>query len=160
MKSWPSKALLLAGATSLLVAIPASGQDPESLLPPGFGDPKSLPPPEEKAPPPPPRTPSRTPVERSPALQESANPDEDVELSELDRPRPTNYFSIPEGEARPVETVGPLVPGNYGLPAAAFGRTNGGFLLTLRPDHATHCCRNASLIGQRRLSRQQDPGFG
>jgi len=132
MKSWPLKALLLAGATGLLVAIPAFGQGPESLLPPGFGDPKALPPPEEKAAPPPPRAQPRTPpTARSPALQESANPDEDEELSELERPRPTNYFSIPEGQARPVETVGPLVPGNYGLPPQAFGRTNGGFLLTL-----------------------------
>ena len=42
MKSWPARALLLAGAGALLAAIPALGQNrdaPESLLPPGFGDP-------------------------------------------------------------------------------------------------------------------------
>ena len=52
MKSWPTRALLLAGAATLILAIPASGQDrddPESLLPPGFGDPETLPPPENKA---------------------------------------------------------------------------------------------------------------
>jgi len=134
MKSWPSKALLLIGATSLLVAIPAFSQDrddPESLLPPGFGDPKSLPPPEEKAGPTPRVQPRPPPTERSPALQESADPDEEDELDEFERPRPTNYFSIPEGEARPVDTVGLLVPGNHGLGPQAFGRTNGGFLITL-----------------------------
>ena len=53
MKSWPAKALLLAGIGALVAGIPALGQDrdaPESLLPPGFGDPQTLPPPEEKAP--------------------------------------------------------------------------------------------------------------
>ena len=52
MKSWPRKALLLVGATFFLLTIPAFGQDqedPKWLLPPGFGDPKSLPPPENKA---------------------------------------------------------------------------------------------------------------
>ena len=134
MKSWPSKALLLAGAACLLVAIPASSQDrddPESLLPPGFGDPKTLPPPEEKGPDTPPAQPRTPPVARSPALQESPDPGEEDELDELERPRPTNYFSVPEGRERPVEVVGPLVPGNFGLAPQAFGRTNGGFLLTL-----------------------------
>ena len=51
----PNKASLLAGAALLLVAIPALSQDrrPESLLPPGFGDPQTLPPPEKATPRPP-----------------------------------------------------------------------------------------------------------
>ena len=52
MSSWPARALLLAGAAALATAIPASSQEreaPESLLPPGFGDPGTLPPPENKA---------------------------------------------------------------------------------------------------------------
>ena len=38
--------------------------------------------------------------------------------SQLDQsalPRPTNYFTIPEGSARPTDIVGPLAPGNFGL---------------------------------------------
>ena len=145
MKSWPRKALLLAGAASLLVAIPALGQnqeDPESLLPPGFGDPKNLPPPEEKAPtqprplpgvpqpgvpqpvPPQPSTPESTTVQESTSLEEQ-------DLEELQRPQPTNYFSIPEGRARPVDMVGLLEPGNDGFAPQAFGRSNGAFLATL-----------------------------
>ena len=49
MKSWPAKAVLLAGVAAFVVAIPALSQErdaPESLLPEGFGDPQNLPPPE------------------------------------------------------------------------------------------------------------------
>ena len=111
MKSWRRKALFLAGAASLLLAIPAFSQDqddPESLLPPGFGDPKALPPPENKAAPSQGPQPAAPPVAPSPALQESPDPEEADEVDEMERPRPTNYFSIPEGLARPVDVVGPL----------------------------------------------------
>ncbi|HEV2866177.1 MAG TPA: hypothetical protein VGX37_06650 [Allosphingosinicella sp.] len=134
MRSWPAKALLLGGAASLLIAIPAFSQEsappPESLLPPGFGDPQNLPPPEEKAPPAPRREPSVQRTQRSPAAQESPNPEEE-ELDALDRPRPLNYFTIPEGEARPIDVVGLLEPGNHGFAPDSFGRSNGAFLATL-----------------------------
>ena len=142
MKSWPRKALILSGAAAFAVAIPAFSQDreaPESLLPPGFGDTKNLPPPEEKARPAAPRprpgaaptaAPTGAPAAASPALQESANPEEQA-AAELERPQPTNYFSIPGGKARPVDTVGLLEPGNFGLAPQAFGRSNGPFLATL-----------------------------
>jgi hypothetical protein len=108
MKSWRSNGLLLAGAALLLVAIPALSQNreaPESLLPPGFGDPKALPPPEEKAPPTSPRPvpglpTTRPPTAESPALQETGDLEEEA-LDPLEAPRPTNYFSIPEGTDRP-----------------------------------------------------------
>jgi hypothetical protein len=131
MKSWRRKALLLAGAGSLglLVAIPALSQEaPESLLPPGFGDPETLPPPIPKAPPPPPR--AAPPTTPSPAVQETPNLEEGEELDELER-RPINYFTIPEGAARPVDIVGPLEPDNFGLGPGAFGRSHGVFLATL-----------------------------
>ena len=136
MKSWPRKALLLAGAASLIAAIPAFSQnrdDPESLLPPGFGDPQDLPPPENKAAPatPRPQAPLPGPVSASPAQQESPAPDEEDELSELERPRPTNYFSIPDGLERPVDMVGVLDPAHNGFAPQAFGRANGAFLHTL-----------------------------
>jgi len=139
MSSWPARALLLAGAAALLGAIPASSQEreaPESLLPPGFGDPEALPPPENKAQPAPrpapgtpapaPRSAPGAPGAPLPGLVES-----DQELEELERPRPTNYFSIPEGEARPVDRVGRLGPGRFGLAPDAFGRASGPYLGTL-----------------------------
>ncbi|HWT13791.1 MAG TPA: hypothetical protein VN231_13645 [Allosphingosinicella sp.] len=136
MKSWPSKALLLGGAASLLLALPALSQEregPESLLPPGFGDPQNLPPPDEKSEPAPPSRPAPPPTARSPSVQESSSLEEE-DLEEMERPRPTNYFSIPEGAARPTDVVGVLEPGNFGLATAAFGRSNGAFLAALMRD--------------------------
>jgi len=136
MKSWPAKALLLASAGALLASIPALGQDsPESLLPPGFGDPKTLPPPEEKAAPAP-RTPSQQ--QAAPSAQPGTAPSaevsgnqigdvEEIELQQMLGPRPTNYFTVPEGAERPVELVGALEPGNSGLGPDAFGPDRGGF---------------------------------
>jgi len=136
----PAKALLLAGAAALLVAIPASGQDrdqPESLLPPGFGDPQTLPPPEEKAPPQTrPQQPQTAPAQPGqPGVPDVPGTEigdiEELEIDPLAVPRPTNYFAIPEGAERPVDLVGPLEPGNFGLGPAAFGRGQGPMLATL-----------------------------
>jgi hypothetical protein len=144
MRSWPAKAALLAGAGAFLAAIPALSQDrasPESLLPPGFGDPQTLPPPAEKTPPAPraprPPAPAEGPAtngaEPAEAVANGVAPTEggDVEEVPLDTralPRPTNYFTVPEGAARSTDRVGPLEPGNFGLGAEAFGPTNGIFL--------------------------------
>jgi len=137
MKSWPAKAVLLAGAGALLAAIPALGQEaPQSLLPPGFGDPQSLPPPAEKTPsraepgtPSAPGTPG-TPAEGEPAANLLGDVEE-VELDEAAIVRPVNYFTIPEGADRPTDLVGLLEPGNSGLPADAFGASRGGFSASL-----------------------------
>ena len=59
-----AKALLIAGAGALVVALPVLGQSrdqPESLLPPGFNDPQNVPPPENKAAP---QQPDRPPSEQ------------------------------------------------------------------------------------------------
>lgn len=135
MKSWPAKALLLTSAAVALAAIPALGQDnPESLLPPGFNDPQTLPPPEKTGPAP--RTPPQqqgTPA--SPTAPSGVASDDpsanlvDLEEVELDRmlgPRPSNYFTVPQGSERPVDRVGPLGPGNFGLAPGAFGPDFGG----------------------------------
>jgi hypothetical protein len=124
--SWRTRALLLAGAAAALAALPALGRNtPESLLPPGFGDPQNLPPPEEKAPP---QKARPTPVGNEVDNQLSGNMMGDVEEVQLDQsalPRPTNYFTIPEGSARSTDFVGPLAPGNFGLGDHAFGVRNG-----------------------------------
>jgi hypothetical protein len=130
--SWRTKALLLAGAAAALAALPALGRNtPESLLPPGFGDPQTLPPPEEKAAP----QKARPQLPTAPTLagtatdnQLSGNQMGDVEEVALDQPalpRPSNYFAIPEGSARPTDFVGPLEPGNFGLGEQAFGSRDG-----------------------------------
>ncbi|HYN45091.1 MAG TPA: hypothetical protein VES64_00200, partial [Allosphingosinicella sp.] len=135
MKSWPAKALLLAGAGALLAALPALGQNrdaPESLLPPGFGDPQTLPPPEEKAPAQPRPQPGAPPTAADPGLEGNLlDGVEEVAVDPRALARPTNYFTIPEGAERPVDLVGPLEPGNFGLGPAAFGRTPGPMLAGL-----------------------------
>jgi hypothetical protein len=129
MKSSLAKVGLLAGA-ALLLAIPALSQEaPESLLPEGFGDPETLPPPQEKAAPQP-RTPAQPGVPRvdpgALPLPEATQGSEEEPL--LEPLQPVNYFSIPEGRARPVDLVGVLEPGNFGLGRDAFGPTGGALL--------------------------------
>ena len=142
MKSWPNKLLLLAGVATLAAAIPAASQDresPESLLPPGFGDPGTQPPPQEAGPTEPgPQQPGpQQPDSAAPTSPRSVAPidglaEVDVEdVEDLEDIRPINYFSIPEGAERPVNMVGVLEPGNFGLGATAFGNAGGAYLATL-----------------------------
>lgn len=144
MQSRAVRAGLLAGAAALLVAIPALSQDrrsPESILPPGFGDPQSLPPPEKAAPTP--RPPREGPTRPSPeqtapsdsgtetvaetenGTETAAEAVEEVALDSGQLPRPSNYFTVPRGLERSADLVGPLQPGNFGLAPDAFGRSNG-----------------------------------
>jgi len=173
MRSWPAKASLLAGTTALLIAIPALSQErrPESLLPPGFGDPQTLPPPEKAAPVPrPPRqtpeVPRTTPETGAPqtnagteAVAETENgaaaAAEDVEEVAVDSsqlPRPSNYFTVPRGLERATDRIGPLLPGNNGFAANAFGQTNGPMLRAmLRRTSAPLASRWASIVLRRAL---------
>jgi hypothetical protein len=72
--------LALLGAGALAAAIPALAMQPESLLPPGFGDPKAPPPPDKQQPQPTPTpalpAPDGTPPAPSPVPPPAA---EDVE---------------------------------------------------------------------------------
>jgi hypothetical protein len=134
MKPWRARLLLLAGGAAFAFAIPAAGQRekaPESLLPPGFGEP---PPPAPKEPSPDatnaasPSTPARPPPSSAPsaplAVEDSAA--EDLEaLAEQNLPPP---IEIPEASRRPTNPVGPLRPDNWGLGLDAFGHADGRFL--------------------------------
>jgi hypothetical protein len=111
---------------------------PESLLPPGFGEP---PPPAPKAPPAdrpdappqspsspaPPSPPSARPTAPSPlAVEVEDSAAEDLEaLARQNLPPP---IEIPEESRRPTNPVGPLRAGNWGLGLDAFGNANGRFL--------------------------------
>jgi hypothetical protein len=137
MKPWRARLLLLAGGAALAFAIPAAGQrdkGPESLLPPGFGEPPP-PAPREPAPDSPPAAPSPSgPAAPSPsppparaaplAVEDSAA--EDLEaLAQHNLPPP---IEIPEASRRPTNPVGPLRPDNWGLGLDAFGHADGRFL--------------------------------
>ncbi|MFL6845903.1 MAG: hypothetical protein ACJ8ER_13610 [Allosphingosinicella sp.] len=143
MKPWRAKFLLLGGAATLAFAIPAAGQrdsqrqgGPESLLPPGFGEP---PPPAPKEPPadnaatpatpspPTPAPPPPTSAVPAPTVEDSAV--EDLEaLTQQNVPPP---IEIPEASRRPTNPVGPYRPDNWGLGLDAFGHANGRFLAGL-----------------------------
>ena len=163
MKSWPAKALLLASVTVAL-ALPALGQDnPESLLPPGFNDPQTQPPPEKATPAP--RDPAQPPTPSSPSSPTTPSGDdpnanlidlEEVELQQMLGPRPTNYFSVPEGSERPVHQVGMLGPGNFGWPPVLrpdFGGRSAALMRSLHAPlpsrwtsicSAAPCCRGST----------------
>jgi hypothetical protein len=121
--------------------VPAIAQNPQSLLPPGFGDPKSQPPPATpKAPPPAPTPPSATPTPPPPPpgivvspgdpTAQSARPQqaEDSALTDLEalpaQPAP-RFYDLPPGAQRPTDVVGVIGPDNRGLQIDAFGGAEG-----------------------------------
>ena len=136
MKPWRARLLLLAGGAALAFAIPAAGQRdkaPESLLPPGFGEP---PPPAPKEPPsdnaaspspslPAPLLPGDSAPVPEPGLGVEDAAAEDLEALADALPPP---IEIPEASRRPTNPVGPFRPGNWGLGLAAFGSADGRFL--------------------------------
>jgi hypothetical protein len=138
MKPWPSRLLFLAGAAAIAVAIPAIGQEqtPESLLPPGFGDPEAPLPPREE-PPSPDRPPSGfgPPGDRPegeqlrsiPLVEDSAQED----LEDLEELKPPPQPELPAQARRSPAIVGPLGPDSGGLAENAWGNANGRFLSTL-----------------------------
>jgi hypothetical protein len=136
MKPLRAKLLLLAGGAALAFAIPAMGQrdkGPESLLPPGFGEP---PPPAPKAPSPDapatpsPATPAPPPSPAPPRLGAPLEIEDAAaeDLEALPRQALPPPIEIPEASRRPTDPVGPLRPGNWGLGLDAFGNANGRFL--------------------------------
>jgi hypothetical protein len=142
MKRWQVKLLVLAGVASLAAIPAASQQAPESLLPPGFGDPDDLPPKQDPAPgdrpdrPPPvvpgpgPATPGPAPVQGGDAgglLIENVT-EEDLAALGIELPKQPE---LPDWARRSIDVVGPLGVENWGLGGDAFGRANGAFLSML-----------------------------
>ena len=160
MKRWRSKLLLLAGAAAATLAIPALGQEtPESLLPPGFGDPA---PPPAAAEPAAPRPAPAPPPSQLPGLE--AVPDGDAptieELEELLASLPPP-IEIPEGSRRPTDIAGVLGPDGWAMAPDAFGNANGRFLSSLmRRLDAPIASRWMSIVLRRALlSRVSAPSF-
>jgi hypothetical protein len=118
------------------VAIPAIGQQPpESLLPPGFGDPDAPPQPPEPTPTPTPGatgTPAPTPGPRAAVpldtVLEETSLDDLAALEELIPTEPP--IEIPDASRRPTDFVG-AIDDEWSLGAGAYGNANGRFLSTL-----------------------------
>ncbi|MFN3387705.1 MAG: hypothetical protein ACK40O_02150 [Allosphingosinicella sp.] len=146
MKRSRASLLLLSGAALVAFALPAAGQRekaPESLLPPGFGDPapkQDAPPadrpsqpgtpgaPTPAPPPPPPPPPLSSPGLSRPQVENSAAQDLAALAAQQNLPPP---IEIPDESRRPTNPVGPLTPANWGLPQDAFGGAHGVLLTSL-----------------------------
>ncbi|TMJ15171.1 MAG: hypothetical protein E6G94_07760 [Alphaproteobacteria bacterium] len=135
MQRWRTKLLLTAGVAAALAAIPAFGQadQPESQLPPGFGDPGTPAP----APPPPPPAPDTAAAPEAPPPPPSALADvgtviensADADLAALGEDlTPVKPIEIPESARRPVDVVGIIGPADWGVGVDGFGKADGRFL--------------------------------
>jgi hypothetical protein len=163
MKRWRNNLLLAAGAAAAALAIPALSQEtPESLLPPGFGDP--APPPTPSPQPTGPTGPRIAPIPGPrPLPGVESSPLDTATIEELqalleDLPPP---IEIPETSRRPVDIAGPLGPQAWGLAPNAFGDANGRFLSTLmRRFDAPIASRWLHIVVRRALlSRVTSPRF-
>ncbi len=136
---------------ALLAAIPVSGQDsPESLLPPGFGEPAPAPRPAPAIAP----TPAPGPVSARPVNPQANDPSsqtvEDQNVAEIDRDLPLlpldengeldlnalddafqPQYALSASERRSMEEIGVLTPQYNGLPKDAFGKEGGQYLTNL-----------------------------
>ena len=138
---------------ALLVALPVLGQNtPESLLPPGFGNPAPAP-----APAPAPviaPTPAPGPVSARPAgpqpSDSSVRTTDDGAIAEIDQDLPSftldengeldldalddalqPQYRLSAGERRSMKEIGVLTPQHNGLPSDAFGEEGGEYLTNL-----------------------------
>ncbi|WP_037500463.1 hypothetical protein [Sphingomonas jaspsi] len=128
-----AKILLAAGAgVALALTIPAIAQDkPESILPPGFGDPATPPPPPVNAPTlPQPTRPAPAPsgAAEGGAVQESSTLAPGDEPVEMEQPK---QVELPAAARHDPRTAGVLSPVALGLGAQPFGAAHGKALQTL-----------------------------
>ena len=119
------KVLFAAGA-ALVIAIPALAQDqPESLLPPGFGEQQPTSPPS----PTPTVTQNATSAAPRESLVEMVSPDAALgELVQQELPPP---IELPDFARRDPARVGPLPPAQTGFVEGSWGRASGKFLSVL-----------------------------
>jgi hypothetical protein len=121
-----------AGVVAMGAALPVLGQQgPESLLPPGFGDPPPPPPPTPKGPAPKqggdgPAASSGSagskPTAAASSAKEDADDGDEEEVTEI-------RYDVPPTARRSLKQVGIMSEANGGLPVTAFGSMKGSFLV-------------------------------
>ncbi len=155
---------LLAGGAALALTVPVidagfAQRAPESLLPPGFGDPPAAEPPrsnEPRAPAPatgqPPATIQPLPLDSGVPADVQDNAAEEIALSEEELAAQAAKYDLPDTARRSLDRVGPLTPETRGLPANAFGRQSGQYLaILMKQSHAPFASRWASILIRRAL---------
>ena len=132
-----------AGVVAIGAALPALGQQgPESLLPPGFGDPPAPPANKGPAPKQPDGTPANTDSSQtattgsnaaSPSLGTSAASssakEDDGDEDEEDAEETELRYDVPPTARRSLKQIGVMSEAGGGFPATAFGAIKGDFLL-------------------------------
>lgn len=164
MRSWASKRLAAGAACGLALAamaIPALGQEaPESLLPPGFGDPVPAPTPAPAAPGAPAPTPAPgaaptplLPGAEAPLPGEEEALDEDAAAEEEEAE--VDPFDLPPEARRSPDFVGVLTADNGGFGADAWEGANGSYLsLLMRGTRAPVASRWGQIVLRRALLSQ------
>lgn len=163
--------LALLATLAGVAAMPLLGQDkPESILPPGFGDPV-----EERQPAPRAndarkpadllpdlalRAPSASPDSADPALAEAATTESGTDAAgETEEQVATGLQDLPESARRPIDRVGVLADGDGNMGAAAFGAAHGPYLAYLMDSIGAPVASRWASIALRRalLSRVDTP---
>ena len=134
LRQLSSLIFVTAGVAAVGAALPALGQQgPESLLPPGFGDPPPPPPPTSKGPTPkaeagkPGETPSSAETNASgpsKASAEAKTDDEDEDDEEVEL-----RYDVPPTARRSLKQIGIMSEASGGFPVTAFGTIKGEFLI-------------------------------
>ena len=132
LRQLSSLIFVTAGAVAIGAALPVLGQQgPESLLPPGFGDPPPPPPPSTKGPTPKQaigspgdtKSPTATPTTGTAKTTADAKPgDEESEETEI-------RYDVPPTARRSLKQIGIMSQASGGFPATAFGGIKGEFLI-------------------------------
>ncbi|HEV2568842.1 hypothetical protein [Sphingomonas sp.] len=171
MTAWASKRLLGGGALALALAafaIPAIGQEqaPESLLPPGFGDPPPAAAPAPTEPGAQPGGPTFAPggeiVQPLPSTALPGEEEGEEEAEEEEEVAEVDPFDLPEAARRNPDLVGVLTEDNGGYRADQWGNVNARFASALMRDiEAPVASRWAQILLRRVLLTQAPtPGGG
>lgn len=172
--------LATAGVAALALSLPVLGQSsPESLLPPGFGDPAPAPSPTPSPPPAPSPTPAPGPVISRPSSPSNGStvsdsnsaPDvaiqrpssaldldinEDSDLSALDDALRPQYY-LPPGARRSMAQIGVLTESSGGIAVDGFGEEGGQYLTNLIKNlHGPVISRWGSILLRRTLLSKVD----
>lgn len=157
-------AIIFVTCAAVSLAIPAIGQsNPESLLPPGFGDPAPPAPPASPgtAVPPPPSSgpPTTVPTASATPGVDADSPTEDDDEDDDEPNEVEMVFDVPPAARRSLANVGLISESEGGYGADVFGQANGAFLNNiLRRTAGPLASRWGSIITRRMLaSRTQTP---
>jgi hypothetical protein len=145
-----------AGLAAVSAALPALGQQgPESLLPPGFGDPPPPPPPSTKGPATTPSTSPNRPSSSAPTASASSSksPDAKKEGEEGEEEETEIRYDVPPTARRSLKQVGLMSEAGGGFPATAFGNVSGKYLEDVaRKTKGPLASRWATIMTRRLLS--------